>query len=62
MFPAPKTGTMCDPDSFWYTHDKILRAIGTEHIRFYDLRHTFATLSGCQEKRITGQKKKRPIK
>ena len=45
MFPSPKTGTMFDPDSFRHTHDKILKAIGAEHIRFYDLRHTFATLS-----------------
>jgi integrase len=45
MFPSPKTGTMFDPDSFRHTHDKILKAIGTEHIRFHDLRHTFATLS-----------------
>ena len=34
-----------DPDSFRHTHEKILKAIGTEHIRFHDLRHTFATLS-----------------
>ena len=45
MFPSPKTGTMFDPDSFRHTHDKILKAIGAEHIRFHDLRHTFATLS-----------------
>ena len=45
MFPSPKAGTMYDPDSFRYTHDKILKAIGADHIRFHDLRHTFATLS-----------------
>ena len=45
MFPSPKTGGMFDPDSFRHTHEKILKAIGTEHIRFHDLRHTFATLS-----------------
>ena len=45
LFPSPKTGTMYDPDSFRHTHDKILKAIGAEHIRFHDLRHTFATLS-----------------
>ncbi len=45
MFPSPKTGGMFDPDSFRHTHDKILKAIGAEHIRFHDLRHTFATLS-----------------
>lgn len=32
MFPSPKTGTMYDPDSFRHTHDKILKAIGAEHI------------------------------
>ena len=41
----PKTGGMFDPDSFRHTHEKILKAIGAEHIRFHDLRHTFATLS-----------------
>ena len=45
MFPSPKTGTMFDPDSFRHTHDKILKAIGAEHIRFHDLRHTFATMA-----------------
>lgn len=45
MFPSPKTGGMFDPDSFRHTHDKILKTIGTEHIRFHDLRYTFATLS-----------------
>lgn len=45
MFPSPKTGTMYDPDSFRHTHEKILAAAGIEHIRFHDLRHTFATLS-----------------
>ena len=45
MFPSSKTGTMYDPDAFRRTHDKILKAIGAEHIRFHDLRHTFATLS-----------------
>ena len=45
MFPSPKTGGMFDPDSFRHTREKILKAIGAEHIRFHDLRHTFATLS-----------------
>ena len=43
MFPSPKTGAMYDPDPFRHTHEKILKAIGAEHIRFHDLRHTFAT-------------------
>ena len=34
---------MFDPDSFRHTHEKILKAIGAEHIRFHDLRHTFVT-------------------
>lgn len=57
MFPSPKTGTMYDPDSFRHTHDKILKAIGAEHIRFHDLRHTFATLSlknGVDVKTLSG--------
>lgn len=36
MFLSPKTGAMYDPDSFRHTHDKILKAIGAEHIRFHD--------------------------
>ena len=57
MFPSPKTGTMFDPDSFRHTHDKILKAIGADHIRFHDLRHTFATLSlknGVDVKTLSG--------
>ena len=41
LFVSPKTGTMFDPDSFRHTHEKILKAIGTEHIRFHDLRHPY---------------------
>ena len=57
LFVSPKTGTMFDPDSFRHTHEKILRAIGAEHIRFHDLRHTFATLSlkyGVDVKTLSG--------
>ena len=57
LFPSPKTGTMFDPDSFRHTHDKILKVIGAEHIRFHDLRHTFATLSlknGVDVKTLSG--------
>ena len=57
LFPSPKTGTMYDPDAFRRTHDKILKAIGAEHIRFHDLRHTFATLSlksGVYVKTLSG--------
>ena len=48
---------MYDPDAFRRTHDKILKAIGAEHIRFHDLRHTFATLSlksGVDVKTLSG--------
>ena len=41
LFPSPKTGTMYDPDAFRRTHDKILKAISAEHIRFHDLRHPY---------------------
>ena len=57
VFPSPKSGTMYDPDAFRRTHDKILKAIGAEHIRFHDLRHTFATLSlksGVDVKTLSG--------
>ena len=57
LFPSPKTGTMFDPDSFRHTHDKILKTIGAEHIRFHDLRHTFATFSlknGVDVKTLSG--------
>ena len=48
---------MYDPDAFRRTHDKILKAIGAEHIRFHDLRHTFATLAlqnGVDIKTVSG--------
>ena len=53
LFPSPKTGTMYDPDAFRRTHDKILKAIGAEHIRFHDLqthlRHTVPEKrGGCE--------------
>ena len=57
MFPSPKTGGMFDPDSFRHTHEKILKSIGAEHIRFHDLRHTFAThalASGVDAKTLSG--------
>ena len=57
LFPSSKTGTMFDPDSFRHIHDKILKAIGAEHIQFHDLRHTFATLSlknGVDVKTLSG--------
>ena len=57
MFPSPKTGTMYDPDAFRRIHDKILKAIGAEHVRFHDMRHLFATLSlknGVDVKTLSG--------
>lgn len=45
MFPSPVTGEMYYPDSVVNLHKKILRDAGLEHIRFHDLRHTFATMA-----------------
>ena len=49
MFPSPKMGEMCHPDSIAKLHEKILRDTGLEHIRFHDLRHTFATMAPQNE-------------
>ena len=45
MFPSPVTGEMYHPDSVVKLHEKILKDARLEHIRFHDLRHTFATLA-----------------
>ena len=45
MFPSPKTGEMYHPDSVVNLHKKILKDAGLGHIRFHDLRHTFATMA-----------------
>ena len=45
VFPSPKTGEMYHPDSIAKLHEKILKDTGLEHIRFHDLRHTFATMA-----------------
>lgn len=43
LFPSPLTGEMYHPDSVVNIHKKILKVAGLQHIRFHDLRHTFAT-------------------
>lgn len=45
MFPSPTTGEMYHPDSVVNIHKKILKDAGLPHLRFHDLRHTFATLA-----------------
>ena len=45
MFPSPKTGGMWFPDSVVNLHAKILKDAGLEHLRFHDLRPTFATMA-----------------
>ena len=45
MFPSGRTGEMYHPDSIVTLHKRILKDAGLDHIRFHDLRHTFATLA-----------------
>ena len=45
LFPSPVTGGMYHPDSVVNFHKKILKDAGLPHIRFHDLRHTFATVA-----------------
>lgn len=45
LFPSSRTGVMYHPDSVATLHQRILKDAGLEHLRFYDLRHTFATLA-----------------
>ena len=45
LFPSSRTGSMYHPYSVATLHQRILRDAGLEHLRFHDLRHTFATLA-----------------
>lgn len=45
LFPSSQTGVMYHPDSVATLHQRILKDAGLEHLRFHDLRHTFATLA-----------------
>ena len=57
MFPSPVTGELYYPDSIVNLHKKILKDAGLPHIRFHDLRHTFAILAlqnGVDVKTVSG--------
>ena len=58
MFPSPVTGEMYGPDCVGRLHKTLLNKAGIEeHVRFHDLRHTFATLaiqSGVDVKTVSG--------
>ncbi len=45
MFPSTRTGEMYNPDSVVNLHNRILKKANLPHIRFHDLRHTFATMA-----------------
>ena len=45
MFPSSTAGEMYYSNSVVKPHEKILKDAGLEHIRFHDLRCTFATLA-----------------
>ena len=47
LFPSPRTGETWDPDGFRRLHDRIIKEIGAEHVRFHDMRHTLDLLFGC---------------
>ena len=41
LFPSPRTGETWDPDGFRRLHDRIIKEIGAEHVRFHDMRHPY---------------------
>ena len=41
LFPSPRTGETWDPDGFRRLHDRIIKEIGAEHMRFHDMRHPY---------------------
>ena len=45
LFPSSKTGGMYYPDSVVLLHRRVLKRARLPHIRFHDLRHTFATMA-----------------
>lgn len=57
MFPHWETGEYIQPNYLYRVHCKMLEAIGAEHIRFHDLRHTFSTMAiqnGVDIKTLSG--------
>ncbi len=45
LFPSSVNGGMRGPDCTGRIHKKLLKKAGLPHIRFHDLRHTYATLA-----------------